>query len=470
MATTAKLNEEQKEAFQAIQKFIDHPAADTFILKGYAGTGKTFLMQYLAKWLTEKKYKFSLLASTGRAAAVLRGKTGLTTKTVHSELYHFSKIDGADNEVPEDAPIEQHGQMTMLFSLRETDDSKRIYIIDESSMLASEVSEDTVSVMFGSGHLLADLFSAVGNNKIIFVGDPGQLSPVKQVFSPALEIEWLAKQKRIAISVTLQKIERTDPTNDILVLASAVRNLGIKQDLPLYPKLPAAQRSNVIIHLSDKELFENYLNRFKEVGPDGTIAIARSNRMVNSINRAVRRDLFGDLDLPIEKNDVLLVIHNNYAVPLANGDFVVVLGLREKTMQGDLYFQHIKIKAQLSDSEHDMLISLDILYSEEINFTKSQLKMLMLDFNRRTKKKGIAPNSEDYKDAMKTDPYLNCLRAKFGYAVTCHKAQGGEWNEVFLFLEKSMYAMQRDELFRWWYTAITRTKKQLHLANNWWIT
>ena len=97
MAGKSKLNEDQTEAFKAIQKFIEHPSADTFILKGYAGTGKTFLMQHLAKWLKEKKYKFSLLASTGRAAAVLRGKTGLTTKTVHSELYNFSKVDGADD-------------------------------------------------------------------------------------------------------------------------------------------------------------------------------------------------------------------------------------------------------------------------------------------------------------------------------------------------------------------------------------
>lgn len=469
MATKPKLNEDQTEAFKAIQKFIDHPAADTFILKGYAGTGKTFLMQYLAKWLEEKKHKFSLLASTGRAAAVLRGKTGLTTKTVHGELYQFSKMDGVDDELPEDAPIDQHRQMTMLFSLRAPDDGKKIYIIDEASMLSSEPSEDETVLMFGSGNLLADFFSAIGNNKIIFVGDPAQLPPVKQLLSPALEMEWLAEQKRTAISVTLEKIERNEPNNDILILASAVRNLGIAHDWPRYPKLPASNMNNVTIHSSDHELFQDYVKRFKEVGADGTIAIARSNRMVNNINRAVRRDLFGDLDLPIEKNDVLLVIHNNYAVPLANGDFILVMELSEKTIQAGLYFQNVKIKALLSDTEHNMLISLDILYGEETNFTKTQLKMLMVDFNRRMIKKGIDLNSEDYRDAMMTDPFLNCLRAKFGYAVTCHKAQGGEWNEVFLFLEKSMYAMNRQELFRWWYTAITRTKKQLHLANNWWI-
>jgi hypothetical protein len=227
--------------------------------------------------------------------------------------------------------------------------------------------------------------------------------------------------------------------------------------------------NNVILHSSDRKLFEDYVNLFKEVGADGSIAIARSNRMVNSINRAVRRELFGELDLPIEKNDVLLVIHNNYAVPLANGDFVTVIALGEKIVQAGLYFQKVKIRAMLSDTEYDMFISLDILYGTETNFTKSQLKTLMTDFNRRVSKKGIEINSDEYRDTMLKDPYLNCLRSKFGYAVTSHKAQGGEWNDVFLFLEKSMYAMNREELIRWWYTAITRTRKKLHLADNWWI-
>lgn len=469
MAGKSKLNEDQTEAFKAIQKFIEHPSADTFILKGYAGTGKTFLMQHLAKWLKEKKYKFSLLASTGRAAAVLRGKTGLTTKTVHSELYNFSKVDGADDDFPEGASIDQHTQMKMLFSLRQPDDGKKIYIVDESSMLASEMSEDELTVLFGSGSLLDDFFSAVGSNKVIFVGDPGQLPPVRQLFSPALEMGWLARQQRTAVSVTLEKIERNDPNNDLLILAAAVRGLASEEYLPAYPKLPASNLNNVILHPSDEFLFQAYVNRFKEVGPDGAIAIARSNRMVSIINRAMRRDLFGDPDIPVQKNDVLLVIHNNYSFPLTNGDFVTMVNLGEMETQAGLHFQKVSIKTLLSDTEHDLLISLDILYGPETNFTKHQLKMLMVDFNRRMRKRDIIPNSDDYRDSMMRDPYLNCLRAKFGYAVTCHKAQGGEWNEVFLFLEKSMYAMNREELFRWWYTAITRSRKQLHLARNWWI-
>jgi len=148
MAIKAKLNEDQKNAFEALKKFIDHPAADTFVLKGYAGTGKTFLMQYFAHWLNEKKYKFSLLASTGRAAAVLRGKTGLTARTVHGELYQFIRVDGAEDDFPDDTPIDQYGQMTMLFGIRSPDESKKVYIVDEASMLASERDSDDLHLYY----------------------------------------------------------------------------------------------------------------------------------------------------------------------------------------------------------------------------------------------------------------------------------------------------------------------------------
>jgi ATP-dependent exoDNAse (exonuclease V) alpha subunit len=463
------LNREQKAAFKTIRKFIEHPVADTFVLKGYAGTGKTYLMQYLAKWLEEQEYTFSLLASTGRAATVLKGKTGFETKTVHSELYHFSKVNGGDEELPENSPMDAYGQMSLQFSLREPDDNRKIYIVDESSMLSSEPAEDANFVTFGSGYLLTDFFAAAGNNKIIFVGDPGQLPPVGQAFSPALDMEWLSTQKRTAVTVTLKKIERTKAGNDILVLASAIRKMGMQEALPRFPKLPATGMTNVKLHGSDKLLFQNYVKRLRKSGAEASLAVARSNRMVQQINRAVRRELFGELDTPLRISDVLLVTHNNYAVPFTNGDFAVVCTIGEITMQANLYFQKIRLKSIAADKEYELLVSLDILYGKEINFTREQSKALMVDFNQRMKKKKIKPNGDAYRAAMLKDVYLNCLRARYGYAVTCHKAQGGEWNHVYLFLEKSMYAMAPPELFGWWYTAITRARQELNLAQEWWV-
>lgn len=469
MADRVTLNDDQKEAFIALKKFVNNSIADTFLLKGYAGTGKTFLMQYFAKYLSDHKHKFSLLASTGRAATVLRGKTGITTRTVHGELYHFTGVDGAELELPEDAPIDQHGQMTLLFAIRKPDQEKNIYIIDESSMLAGEIKDNSSTVFFGSGNLMDDLFSAVGDNKVIFVGDPGQLPPVHELFSPALDLDWLNRQNRKAVCVTLGKIERTSAGNDILKLAQAVRDLSKSQDLPTYPRLPARNLQQVFVHASDGDLFEQYLKRFRSKGSDGVIAVARSNRMVDRINKAVRKALFGDPDASLVVGDILLVVQNNYAVPLTNGDFVSVATLGEKSVYAGLYFQSVTIKALLSNTEFTMLLSLDILYGGEPNFTKEQSRMLMIDFTNRMRRKNVAPNSPRYRELMMEDPYLNCLRAKFGYAVTCHKAQGGEWNEVYLFLEKSMYAMPRSEMFRWWYTAITRAKEHLHLSDRWWI-
>lgn len=467
MATRPGLNNEQKEAFDIIKKFLDS-AADTFVLKGYAGTGKTFMMQYLAKWLKEKDQQFCMLASTGRAATVLRGKTGFNTRTVHSELYHFSKVDGDHENIPEDAPVDQYGQMKLQFLLRQPDEIKRIYIVDEASMLSSEPSNDSVAA-FGSGVLMNDFFDAVGQNKIIFVGDPCQLPPIGQANSPALDMDWLASQKRTAITVTLETIERTRADNDILILATRIRHMANQENWPQWPKLPGANRENVKLHANREELFHAYLERYKQVGTNGVLAIARSNVTVQSINRAFRKELYGEDNMPLQVGDVLLVNRNNYKVPLTNGDFVVVATIEETRTQANLHFQQVKIKALVSDEEYELLLSMDILYGSTGQFTKEQSRLLMIDFSKRMQKKGIKANTTLYKEAMMRDNYLNCLQATYGYAVTCHKAQGGEWDDIFLFLDNKMYGMPRPELFRWWYTAVTRAKKELNLEKGWWI-
>lgn len=469
MAAKPTLNDEQKEVFKAIQRFLDHPGPDTFVLKGYAGTGKTFLMQHLAKSLSEKKEPFCLLASTGRAATVLKGKTGFNARTVHSELYHFNRVEGDDDDIPEDAPAERYGQMRLRFSLREPDAAKKIYIVDEASMLSSEPSLDSLAA-FGSGLLMNDFFDALGSNKVIFVGDPCQLPPVDQPFSPALDIDWLAEQNRTAITMTLENIQRTKQDNDILLLSARIRRMVQEETHAKWPKMPAANRENVKLFASRDTLFKMYLERYRKNGANATLAIARSNETVQAINGLFRKELYGSSDTPLQVNDVLLVNRNNYKVPLTNGDFVIVTEIGETKMQVNLHFAKVKVKSFGSDEQYELLLSLDILYGNSSQFTKEQSKALMIDFSNRQKKKGVKPNTPDYKEAMMFDPYLNCLQATYGYAVTCHKAQGGEWDDVFLFLDKKMYGMPKAEMFRWWYTAVTRAKKELNLENGWWIS
>ena len=137
--------------------------------------------------------------------------------------------------------------------------------------------------------------------------------------------------------------------------------------------------------------------------------------------------------------------------------------------KANLLFMNVRVKALLQDKDYELLLCLDVLYGGQSNISKEQHRDLMVDFSRRMKNKGIGANSKEYKESMRKDPYLNSLRAVFGYAITCHKAQGGEWNHIYLFLNKGMYSMQHPELLRWWYTAITRAKEKLYLHYDWWI-
>jgi ATP-dependent exoDNAse (exonuclease V) alpha subunit len=470
MSTKPTLNAEQTEAFKLIKKFLEHPVANVFVLKGYAGTGKTFLMQHLGKWLEETEQSFRMLATTGRAATVLRGKTGFTAKTVHSEVYNFSKVEGIEGpDYRGVEPVNKNGQMSMQFATRvpDNEENKVIYIVDEASMLSGHLSADNKFATYGSGVLLDDLFEVAGKNKIIFVGDPCQLPPVKQRFSPALDMDWLTQKGRVAITFTLQTIERTDSSNDILKLAGAVRGMSQLPAISYNQKLPAANLSNVKLHATDKELFQAYLTRYRQKGINGALAIARTNKMVQNINRAMRRDLFGRKDLPLQVGDVLLVTQNNYTVPLTNGDFATIVQLGEFKPKAGLRFQKVIVKAVATDLEYSILLSLDAMSSINGNLTDDQQTYLMIDFNKRMDSKKVTFNSEIYKKNMRDDEYLNCLRATYGYAVTCHKAQGGEWNDVFLFLEDRMYGMKHPELCKWWYTSITRAKQEINLVEEW---
>ncbi|RFZ82623.1 DUF2075 domain-containing protein [Mucilaginibacter terrenus] len=466
------LNTEQKAAFKAIQKFLAHPSANVFVLQGYAGTGKTFLMQELAKWLKQEAQEFCMLASTGRAATVLKGKTGFTARTVHSEVYNFSEIGGLDEEAVRGGSAMADNQLSLQFAIRTADEDTRLYIIDEASMLSGDTQTNSNFATFGSGNVLQDLFAAAGKNKIIFVGDPCQLPPVGSSLSPALDVNWLNMQDKIALSVRLQKIERTVAGNDILKLAGSIRQMFDEGVYELYPKIPASGHSNVKLFASDEDLLKHYYTTYSNSGPAETLAIARTNWKVQEINRFMRQQIYGDAYVPLQLNEVLLVSQNNLKVPLTNGDFVRVTELLETSQREGLKFQKVKVKTFLSDTEYTLLLSLDALHSLKGELTQEQSQSLMMDFSYRMRAKNISPRSADFRNAMLADEYYNCLKATFGYAVTCHKAQGGEWKNVYLFLDNDkngMYRMPPADLCKWWYTSVTRARETLHLVKHWWV-
>lgn len=466
----AKLNKKQLEVFDLLKAFAKNSTHNTFILNGYAGTGKTFLIQQFASYLKEQKIKFALLATTGRAAAVLRGKTALETNTVHGVLYRFSTVDGDDENIPDDAPSEAYGQMKLVFEPRLQAEKDKIYIVDEASMLGSEPGPETSFASFGSGLLLPDLLDAIKDNKIIFVGDPCQLPPICQTLSPALNEVWLQNASRMVTTGTLDQIMRTEEGNDILIIATDVRNAVGKPPIANWTKLPARNRNNCTLYTDANTLFLEYFTRFLQHGPADCIAIARSHNICNKINKSIRTRLYPSSNQLINVGEILMVSQNNYLVPLSNGDFVKVLSIAEIQVKEQLRFTDVRVLHLETGKEYQVKLALDPFLNYAGNLNTDQQRNLMIEFSRRMRKKNIGPKSDAYKEIMRKDAFLNSLRATYGYAVTCHKAQGGEWNNVFLFLDKGMYGpMKNDELLRWWYTAITRTRKQLHLHDDWWL-
>jgi ATP-dependent exoDNAse (exonuclease V) alpha subunit len=463
------LTSQQSTALNMMDNFLEKPGSGVFILKGYAGTGKTTLLQHWAMQLSKAGKKFVLLAPTGRAAVVLKSKTGLNSQTLHSELYHFSDIDGEPPESDKELKPESYGQMRLLFSIRQPDEeTNMIYIVDEASMVSDEPGDSTSYAHFGSGHLLSDLLQIIGTNKVVFSGDPCQLPPIEGEDSPALSEEWMKKQGKSVFSYELSKILRQNEDSGILLLAGKARNLALQNHkLPQWVKLPAKDINQVSI-LDYVQMKRLYIDSIIS-GEKNSIAICHSNFNCSDINKSVRLKLFGNTDAELQVGDLLMVTQNNRLVPFTNGDFAEVTNIGIETPYLGIKFIHVTVKSQLTGLEHEVLLCKEPLYNGQSNLRPEQQRMLMIDFSKRMRQKNIKPKSSEYFQALQKDPYLNSLRANFGYAITCHKSQGGEWDNVYLFLHKGMYIMGAETLTRWWYTGITRAKKELFITDGWWI-
>jgi ATP-dependent exoDNAse (exonuclease V) alpha subunit len=469
MSESLVLNAQQQEAYDKILHFLEKPEQAFFILKGYAGTGKTTLLQQLAAHLDKKKMDFSLLAPTGRAAAVLSAKTGFVAKTLHAELYHFKEIDGDADPTKETTEAKDFGQMRLLFEIRTPDkDSKKVYIVDEASMIGDERNDDSSFASFGSGHLLTDFLSLVGNNKVIFSGDPCQLPPVGSLHSPALTGEFFARLGKKATTYEMTQILRQKQDSDVLKLATQIRRMTTLSYKSKWVKIPVRNSETIFLKSFD-QLKEMYIAELLNGSSDQTIAISLSNQNCHHINLEVRNRKYGNPHHPLQEGDLLMVIQNNHLVPLTNGDFVEVVHVGDGETVKGIPFIRVTVKARLTGKPHETLLCLEPLHNGHSNLTNDQQRSLMIDFSQRMRYMKIKPKTEVYISSMIRDPYLNSLRANFGYAVTCHKSQGGEWEKVYFFLNKGMYVMDPPELTRWWYTGITRSKSKLYLVKDWWI-
>jgi len=502
------LNDDQAALAKKLSAFFDDPSARCFLLKGSAGTGKTFLIELIAKYLrSEKKLDVNLAAPTGRAALVVERTTGIRCGTIHKLIYDFTSLYEEKNPAATNdrSPV-------FYFPIRElaADNRKAVFIIDESSMISDQKQESEFH-RFGTGRLLRDLVEyarlrePLFNTKIIFVGDPCQLPPVgtsSEKGSPALNAEYLStdglfvQQKDIIerpqytepYRITCQEHELTaverQKKGDILKTANYLRNIiqsGNHTWFDMYAE------NGDIAHVTPEQLHEEVAGQFKKNPYDGIVVTSR-NATAFTINGAIREILWGSSPKEIQKGDRLLAFQNIGG--LVNGELIIVhkaheldpyfINYREKKgKKGEgatktLRFRKIEYTRQDSfDSEGNPLIDRTVILENFLNSADRDIapdafRALYDDFRRRFKAANpqininVTPKPEVFVKALRQDPYVNCARVKYGYAMTCHKAQGGQWDHSGLFFETKSGNI---DFLRWAYTGITRAKKKLSVVN-----
>jgi len=469
------LTANQQDALNKLVEFVDNDKR-VFILKGYAGTGKTTLMKKLIEVLQKKKRSYNLWASTGRAAKILTNATGVKADTIHSGIYHYTDFNQDLEEVSQKLQqnrVDKTGQLFLKFELTpiptDKQNKRNLYIIDESSMISDIEDTAVTQAMFGSGKLLNDMLSYDSNGKFVFVGDICQLPPVKQDISPALNPYYFKKCYNIDAEETeLRNIMRQAEGNDIIHASKKVRNLYHSVPNAKWGMLPLKGYQNIKLYPETVSLINAYIRMVKKNSFNEATMICRSNKRNNELTEILRPAMGKTGE--IREGDLLLVTQNNYITGLMNGDMVTVEWVDTTvTQRAGLSFRQIKVKELFTQKTYSQLLLEDVLYSHASNLNAEQQKGLFIDFFMRMKAKNIRQNNSQFKEYMFIDPYLNALRASYGYALTCHKAQGGEWNHVFLDMPRNMTLNPTPSVFQWVYTAMTRARIKLHIVNDFFI-
>ena len=443
----------QKKVVEMLSDYLSEPKSEQiFVLNGYAGTGKTTLLAAVVEVLDAMQVPTVLLAPTGRAAKVLSRYCHREALTIHKRIYRERTT----------ADYESH------FSLDVNKERGAVFIVDEASMLADATAEGQV---FGSGSLLDDLIKYIRSGRdcrLILVGDNAQLPPVGSAFSPALDRDVMSGYGDV-VYASMDDVVRQQAESGILFNATMLRCM-LENGIHEVPQLDMSFAD--VESISGGEVMEKVQECYDRYGRDETIIITRSNRRANRYNEGVRRYNLS-AEEAIESGDCLMVVKNNYyyterekECPMsfaANGD---VVQLRKIYRFEDFYGFHFA-DALLSfpdynDFELRCRILLDTISSESPSLTREESRRLLqeveqdyLDIKSRIKRlKEIREN-----------PHFNAVQVKFAYAITCHKAQGGQWKAVFvdraLFGDEEMTA----DMLRWLYTAFTRATERLYLVN-----
>lgn len=425
------------------------PEGLTFVLRGYAGTGKTSLISALVKSLPRLNLKSMLLAPTGRAAKVMGNYSQRAAFTIHKIIYK---------------PKDQTGDLGGGFDLVKNYYKDTVFIIDESSMLADE--------MLGGRSLLRDLIQYVfqeSSNRLLLVGDTAQLPPVGSTLSPALDASYLSRNFRLQVELLeLTEVMRQQLDSGILYNATALRS-------QLVEKTPQILFTNKgfpdFFKMTGERLEDGLRYAYEKYGIENTAIITRSNKSAVQYNQYIRQTIHYYED-EISAGDMLMVVKNNYTYMadservnfIANGDFAEVTKIRSFEELYGLRFATLELRLiDYPDEPYfEAKVILDTLYSTTPALNVDQYRELYRQV--AADYADIASKSERM-DLIKKDPYLTALQIKFAYALTCHKSQGGQWDAVFVDQGYLTDEQVDKEYIRWLYTAMTRAKKELFMVN-----
>lgn len=456
--------QEQAHALEVFAEFLtDRDPHAVMILRGSAGTGKTTLSGAIVRTLKEIRQKVMLLAPTGRAAKVFSLNSGSPAYTIHRRIYREKSFSGVEGQ----------------FNLNDNLYTDTLFMVDEASMIANM---GLGGMSFGSGCLLDDLVHFVyqgRNNRLLLIGDKAQLPPVGEEESPALHAAMLEGYGLKVYECDLNEVLRQSEESGILYNATMIRQMITHDDITQLPKIHFAGYSD-IKPMPGAELIEALADSYHHVGLDDTIVVTRSNKRANIFNQGIRNMVL-DREEELSQGDILMIVKNNYYwmeeerksnnklqsndIPafLANGDRAKVLKVRRRI---DLYgFRFATLLLQFPDYDNyelEATVLLDTLTSEAPALTHEQQEQL---FHQIEEDYQDIPLKADRMKAIRQDQFFNALQVKFAYAVTCHKAQGGQWAHVYVDQGYMTDDMLNPDYIHWLYTAFTRATEMLYLVN-----
>lgn len=442
----------QMHALDVFERFMtDSDERCVMILRGSAGTGKTSLASVIVRTLLDLQYKISLLAPTGRAAKVFSLNSGQPAATIHRSIYRERTFAGLDGK----------------FNLNANLYRNRLFMIDEASM----ISLTSVNSTFGSGCLLDDLIQFVYNERncrMLLIGDKAQLPPVGEAESPALRADVLAAYGLKVYECDLNEVLRQSQDSGILYNATIIRQMITHDQATALPKIRFKGFADISIVPGD-ELIESLSTSYAEVGIDETMVITRSNKRANIFNQGIRNMVLGREE-ELTTGDMLMVVKNKYKEKqaeglsfIANGDRAIVRSVRNVRELYGFRFADVTLSfPDYDNTEEDMIVILDTLTTEAPALTHEQNEQL---FQQVLADYADVLLKSDRMKKIREDDYYNALQVKFGYAITCHKAQGGQWAHIYLDQGYMTDEMLTPDYIHWLYTAFTRATEHLYLVN-----